>query len=106
MFLPFGKSEKEKTIRRAKALGELLLPCLALAVVVLSSRFTHARPAPAASKATEGTQNGQGGWLSANTASSADASLEIRQSPQVLPWGKNGEATTVLVTTYTVYPTY
>ena len=106
MHLPFGKSEKEKTIRRAKALVELLLPCLVLAVVVLSSRFTHARPAPAASKVTSENQTRQDGWLAAKTASSADASLEIRQSPQVLPWGKNGEATTVRVMTYTVYPTY
>src|SRR5438128_2612108 len=36
MFVPFRNSDKEVMIRRAKALFELLLPCLAFAAVVFS----------------------------------------------------------------------
>jgi hypothetical protein len=108
MPLPFGKSEKERTIRRAKALGELLLPCLAFAaIVLLSSAFTHARPAPVAAKVTGETPTRQDGWLFANAASSSDASVETTQGPEETPGkgaGKNPGATTV--TTYTVLGTF
>ena len=74
MPLPLGKPEKVKAIRRAKALGELLLPCLAFALIVfLSAGFSHARPAPVPTNATAQTQTGPGGWLFANTASPSDA---------------------------------
>jgi len=46
MFLPFGNSEKEVMIRRARALFELLLPCLALAAVVFSFLPSRSRPVP------------------------------------------------------------
>ena len=73
MPLPFGKPEKEKAIRRAKALGELLLPCLAFALIVLlSAGFAHARPAPVPTNATAQIQTGQDGWPFANTASPSD----------------------------------
>jgi hypothetical protein len=108
MHLPFGKSEKEKTIRRAKALGELLLPCLAFAVVIfLSSAFRQVRPALVTSKVTEGNQTTQDGWLFANTASSSDATVEVTRWHEGTPGkgaGKNRTAPTV--TTYTVFGTY
>jgi len=107
MSIPFP-SAKERTLNRAKALIELLLPCLALAmVVVLSFGSTPARPALIASKATGGTSTRQDGWLLANTASSSDATVDITQEPKGMPGktaGKNGTATTII--TYTFTPTY
>jgi hypothetical protein len=101
-------SAKERTMNRAKALVELLLPCLAFAVVVfLPSGFRQARPAPVPSKVTQETSASQGGWLFANTASSSDASVEVTQGLGRIPGkgaGKNLTATTV--TTYTVFGTF
>jgi hypothetical protein len=108
MPLPFGKSEKEKTIRRAKALGELLLPCLVFAaIVLLSSAFTHARPAPVTAKVNRDTQASQEGWLFANTASSSDSTVGMTQGPDGTPArgaGRNPGATTVK--TYTALGTF
>src|SRR5438128_4131920 len=44
MFVPFRNSDKEVMIRRAKALLELLLPCLAFAAVVFSFLPSRSRP--------------------------------------------------------------
>jgi hypothetical protein len=108
MFLSFGKSEKEKTLHRAKALVELLLPCLAFAMVgFLSSGFTHTRPALVTSKVNDEAQTRQDGWLFANTPSSSDVSVEVTQRREGMlgkASGKNLTATTV--TTYTVFGTY
>jgi len=108
MPLPFGKSEKERTIRRAKALGELLLPCLAFAAVIfVSTGFRQAHPRPVMEKVKGETQTRQGGWLFANAASSSDATVDITQGPEEMPGkgaGKNPGATTV--TTYTVFGTF
>jgi hypothetical protein len=107
MSLP-SLSAKERTMNRAKALGELLLPCLAFAVVVfLSSAFTQGRPATVTTKVAEKTQTSQGGWLFANTASSSDAAVGITQEPEGMP-GKTGgkNLTATSVTTYTVFGTF
>ena len=107
MPLPLGEPEKEKSIRRAKALGELLLPCLALAVVVLlSAGFSHARPAPVPSTATAQTKNAPGGWLLANTASPSDASVDITQGPEAMPARGAGNPGATTATTYTALGTF
>lgn len=108
MPLPLGKPEKVKAIRRAKAPSELLLPCLALAAVILvSTGFRQARQAPVTEKANGETQTKQDGWLFANAASSSDASIETTQGTEGTPGkgaGKNPGATTV--TTYTAFGTF
>ena len=53
MFVPFRNSDKEVVIRRAKALFELLLPCLALAGIVFSFLPSRSRPVPAYSQVNE-----------------------------------------------------
>src|SRR2546425_9995663 len=88
MFLPFGNSDKEVIIRRAKALLELLLPCLAFAAVVFSFLPSRSRPIPtygqvneqAALKSTNmqeesALQNAEGKFVTPDTTSSTSKQL-------------------------------
>ena len=100
-------SRKQRTINRAKAFGQLSWPLLVIAVIAfLSSALMRPYSAPAVNNTRIQAQAGHEGWLSADTASSLGASVEVTTSPQLLRSGKNGNATTVMVTTYTVYPTF
>lgn len=92
------KSDEVGIMGRAKALGVLALPVLAFAVVVfLASALARIHPAGVAKKASAPTPISADDWLSADTASSAGASVEVTQGSQEIP-GKS--ATTVK--TYTV----
>jgi hypothetical protein len=59
MFVPFRNSDKEVMIRRAKALFELLLPCLALAVVVFSFLPSRSLPIPTHGQVNEQAEGGK-----------------------------------------------
>jgi hypothetical protein len=105
----FDKSKEAGIIGRAKALGVLVLPFLAFAVVVfLFAESLRIHPG-VTNKANEPTTIGANDWLSADTASSAGASVDVSQSVEISETttrgsgktgGKNPTATTV--TTYTV----
>jgi hypothetical protein len=60
MFLPFGNSDKEVMIRRAKALVELLLFCLAFAVLVFS--FLPSRSRPGSPRGSQVNDDRAGEW--------------------------------------------
>ena len=72
MFLPFGNSNKEVMIRRAKALLELLLPCLALTVVVFSFLPSRSRPIPTYGQVNE---QAEGKFVTPDTTSSTSKKL-------------------------------
>jgi hypothetical protein len=108
MPLPLEQSTNVGIVRRAKALGVPLLPIIAFAAVVflassLQNRLGAPRESQAAQPSSEQTPIGADGWLFANSASSADATVEVsRTSVEASgkPGTKNPTATTV--TTYTV----
>jgi hypothetical protein len=102
MPLPLETSRKVGITGRVKALGVLLLPVLIFAAVVflassLQSRLAAPRESHAAQPSSEQSPASANGWLSADTASSAGASVDVTKELQEIP-GKG--ATTV--TTYTV----
>jgi hypothetical protein len=97
---------------RAKALGVLLLPVLIFAAVVflassLQNRLGAPRESQAAQPSSEQSPASANGWLFANSASSADATVEVsRTSVEASgkPGTKNPTATTV--TTHTILGTF
>lgn len=102
MPLPLDTSEKAGIVRRVKALGVLSLPFLAFAVVVfLASALVRIHPAAVREKASQQSANKADGWLFANSASSADATVEVSQTSVEAsgkPGGKSSTATTYVVT--------
>ena len=72
MFVPFRDSDKEVMIRRAKALFELLLPCLALTVVVFSFLPSRSRPIPTYGQVLE---QAEGKFVTPDTTSSTSKKL-------------------------------
>jgi hypothetical protein len=99
---------------RAKALGVLLLPIIAFAAIVfLAWAFGRLHPAGVTKKASRPTSIGAQDWLSADTASSAGATIDVSQTVEVSRTttegsdktvGKNPTGTTVRV--YTITPKY
>lgn len=104
--LPEFISFKQRMINRAKALGQLTWPFLIIvAVAFLSSVVSETRKAPAVENVDTAIDSKHAGWLAVDTASSLGASVSVTQTPQVLR-AKDGTATTVTVTTYTVLGTF
>jgi hypothetical protein len=98
MPIPLERSTTVGIRGRAKALVVLLLPIIVFAAVVfLASALVRIHPAGVANKASGPTPIGADGWLSADTASSSGASVDVTKGLQEV-LGKG--ATTV--TTYTV----
>jgi hypothetical protein len=107
MPLPLEKSRRVGIRGRAKALGVLVLPFLVFAVVVfLASALVRIHPG-VARKPSGSTPIGADDWLSADTASSAGATVEVSQTSVEAsgkPGGKGATATTV--TTHTILGTF
>src|SRR5713101_7997843 len=112
MFLPFEKSEKEKTVRRAKALVELLLPCLAFAVLVFS--FLPSRSRPAAPRGSQVNDDRVGEWTTTlqegSVVQTADGKFVIPDTPSSTGAAATGKAkpagTLKKLITYTIVGTY
>ena len=97
MSVPFENSDKEAMIRRAKALFELLLPCLAFAAVVFSFLPSRSRPI-----LTHGQVNEQAALTS--TTVQEGSALQNAESKFVTP--DTTSSTSKQLTTYTILGTY